>query len=103
MRQAKLLTSFFKCFALPMLVHHVQHALQVLLSDVLPGLYVFFNVGHLTTMEDGTLNAIALLLAIVIQQEAGLWAQLDNGNKVAKGDAAHEEITQAPYQVETGQ
>ena len=86
-----------------MLFHHVQHALQVLLSDVLPSLYVFFDVRHLTAVKDGTLNAIALLLAIVIQQEAGLWAQLDNGNKVAKGDATHEEITQAPYQVETGQ
>ena len=103
MRQAKLLTSFFKRSGLAMLFHHERHVFSALLSGGLPGLYVFFNVGHLTTMEDGTLNAIALLLAIVIQQEAGLWAQLDNGNKVAKGDATHEEITQAPYQVETGQ
>lgn len=53
-------------------------------------------------MEDGFLDALALLTAIVVEKTEGIAAQQDNGYKVAGREKGHEQVDDVPHQLETG-
>ena len=50
-------------------------------------------------MEGWFLYALALLLAVVVEQAEGIATQDDNGYQVAGGEERHEEIDKVPYKV----
>ena len=72
-------------------------------SMVLPCTEFIGDLWHLGLMKCGALDACALLPDIVFQQEDSVRMELDDGKKVAQRDAAHEQITEIPHQIETGQ
>lgn len=54
-------------------------------------------------MERGALDALPLLSLIVFEQESRLRTQFHYGHEVTECDEAHEEIANAPHEVEAGQ
>lgn len=54
-------------------------------------------------MERGTLDAGTFLSHIIFQKPDGTGMEADDGVEVTERDATHEEIAQAPYQVEARQ
>ena len=67
-----------------------------------PAFQFVLNLGELTAMEARFLDALALLLAIVVQQAEGIFAQQDDGYEVAGGEESHEEVDDVPHQLEAG-
>ena len=53
-------------------------------------------------MENRLLDAIALLLAVVVEQTEGIAPQKRNGYKVASCKECHKEIDEIPHEFKTG-
>ena len=62
----------------------------------LPALQLVGDFGQLAAMEGGLLDASALLAAVVVEQTEGVFAQNQDGNKVAGGEEGHEEVDNVP-------
>lgn len=53
-------------------------------------------------VENGFVNAAALLFAIVVEQAEGVAAEGDDGHEVAGREQRHAEVTEAPHELEGG-
>ena len=72
-------------------------------DPLFPTLDVAFYLRQLTAMEDWLLDAVAFLLAIVIEQTEGIAAKEDDSHKVAGRKEGHEEINDVPHQFKAGE
>ena len=69
----------------------------------LPTRNLVFYLRQLAAVEHGFFDALALLLAVVVEQAEGVATQEDDGHEVAGGEEGHEEIDDVPHHFEAGQ
>ena len=69
-------------------------------KKLFPALQFVFNLGQQAAVEDGLLDAVAFLCAVVVEQPEHILAQGDDGDEVAGGEDGHAEVTEVPYHIE---
>ena len=68
-----------------------------------PTIEVGGDFGELVAVESGFFDAVAFLVAVVVEESESVLAQGDDSDEVAGREECHKEVSQIPYEFEAGE